>query len=181
MTPTMTPRTPTLCPLLAAALAFLAGPALAETPDYTAGTTYATVKGWTVKQSQDYGCSAYQNARTVFFNTPPAGGWQLIFPANGAPDGQFDGVVDVDKFSFTEEETGYFAEAGWIYSGFPLDMRKTVGNGSTLHAEIGGKSWDAPLTGSTAVLLKLEECWQNLSGWTAATSGRAGTFAFSGD
>lgn len=162
-------------------LAVTAAPALAEAPDYSVagGTLYATVKGWTVVLSEDYGCSAYPEAMPIVFNAPPAGGWQLIFPytASGG-EGEFAGAIDVDKFSFTET---YYGDGVWMYSSFQLEMRKAVGSGDRIHADIGPAQADLLLTGSTAALLKVEECWKKLSGWDAATSSRAGTFAFSGD
>ena len=166
-------------PLIAAStLALLAAPALAEAPDYSVagGTLYGSVKGWTVVKSEQFGCSAYPEAMPIVFNAPPAGGWQLIFPYVGAK-GDFEGSIDVDKFSFTET---YFGEAGWMYSSFPLGMRQAVAAGNRIHAEIGPVQADLTLQGSTAAMLKVEECWKALSGWTPA-SGRAGTFAFSGD
>lgn len=162
-------------------LAVTAAPALAEAPDYSVagGTLYATVKGWTVVLSEQYGCSAYPEAMPIVFNAPPAGGWQLIFPYTAsAGEGEFAGAIDVDKFSFTET---YYGDGVWMYSSFPLEMRKAVGSGDRIFADIGPAQAELLLTGSTAALLKVEECWKKLSGWDAATSGRAGTFAFSGD
>lgn len=162
-------------------LALTAAPALAGAPDYSAGggRVYASVKGWTVVLSEQFGCSAYPEAMPIVFNAPPAGGWQLIFPytASGG-EGEFQGAIDVDKFSFTES---YYGDGVWMYSSFPLDMRKAVAAGDRIHADIGPAQADLALTGSTAALLKVEECWKVLSGWDAATSSRAGTFAFSGD
>lgn len=83
----------------------------------------------------------------------------------------------MDKYSFTET---YFGEAGWMYSSFPLGMRQAVGAGNMIHPMIGPVDEVIPLAGSTAAMLKVEECWKELSGWTPASS-RAGTFAFSGD
>ena len=162
----------------AAALALMAAPALAQSPDYSvgSGTLYASVKGWSIAKSEQYGCSAYLDAMQIVINAPPAGGWQLIFPYDGA-DGEFQGSIDVDKYSFTET---YFGEAGWMYSSFPLGMRQAVGAGRIIHPMIGPVDEVIPLTGSTAAMLKVEECWKELSGWTPASS-RAGTFAFSGD
>lgn len=164
-----------------AALALLSAPALAETPDYSAagGKVYASVRGWTVVQSDRYGCSAYPEAMPIVFNTPPAGGWQLIFPysASGG-EGTFAGSIDIDKSSFTED---YYGDGAWMYSSFPLNMRKAVAAGNRIYANIGPAVWDVGLDGATAAMLKVEECWQNLTGWSAATSGRAGTFALSGD
>lgn len=151
----------------------------AEAPDYSVngGTLYASVRGWAVVQSQTVGCSAYPDAMPIIFNTPPAGGWQLIFPYDG-PDGEYQGAIDVDRYSFTET---YFGEAGWMYSSFPLELRKVIAEGDRLQAEIGPMTADLTLGGTKAALLKLEECWQDLTGWSAETSSRAGTFAFSGD
>lgn len=162
-------------------LAVTAAPALAEAPDYSVagGSLYASVKGWTVVLSEQYGCSAYPEAMPIVFNAPPAGGWQLIFPytASGG-EGEFQGAIDVDKYSFTET---YYGDGVWMYSSFPLEMRKAVGAGDRIMADIGPAQADLVLTGSTAALLKVEECWKKLSGWDPATSSRAGTFAFSGD
>lgn len=164
-------------PMITVLLA-LAGPLAAQAPDYLGGRTYATVKGWTVKQS-DTGCSAFQAPVPVIFNIPPAGGWQLIFPYNVPEEaGDFSGFVDIDKFSFDDS---YFGDGTWIYASFPVEMRKTVGKGNRLYAEIGPMVYETDLAGATAALLKLEECWQRLTGWNAATSNRAGTFAFKGD
>lgn len=166
--------------LLAAALGLMATPALAETADYSVagGTLYASVKGWTVVISETYGCSAYPEALPIVFNAPPAGGWQLIFPYSVAGgEGDFEGAIDVDKYSFTET---YYGDGQWIYSSFPLGMRQAVAAGDRLFADIGPVQADVGLQGSTAALLKVEECWTALSGWTPASS-RAGTFAFSGD
>lgn len=163
--------------VFATLLAF-AGPSVAQAPDYLGGRIYATVKGWTVKQS-DTGCSAFQAAVPVIFNIPPAGGWQLIFPYNVPEEaGDFSGAVDIDKFSFGDS---FFGDGTWIYADFPVEMRKTVGKGNRLYAEIGPMIFETDLTGATAALLKLEECWQRMTGWDAATSNRAGTFAFKGD
>jgi hypothetical protein len=166
---------------LCAVLALTAAPALAETPDYSAGggKVYASVRGWTVVQSDRYGCSAYPEAMPIVFNTPPAGGWQLIFPySTSGGEGTFAGSIDVDKSSFTEE---YYGDGEWMYSSFPLNMRKAVAAGSRIYANIGPAVADVGLDGATAAMLKVEECWQNLTGWSAATSSRAGTFALSGD
>ena len=161
-------------------LALTATPALAEAPDYSVagGTLYASVKGWTVVLSEQYGCSAYPEAMPIVFNAPPAGGWQLIFPytASGG-EGEFQGAIDVDKFSFTET---YYGDGVWMYSSFPLEMRKAVAAGDRIFADIGPAQADLLLSGSTAALLKVEECWATLNGWTPASSS-AGTFAFSGD
>lgn len=174
--PGMLPIRPSIaCLLLLSAAMGL--PAAAQPPDFLGGRVHASVKGWTVTQN-DVGCSAFQAEVPVIFNTPPAGGWQLVFPYNIPEDaGEFGGFVDIDKFSFTDT---YFGDGTWIYSPFPLEMRKAMGQGNRLRAEIGSMIWEVDLTGSTAALLKLEECWQDLSGWTPASS-RAGTFAFSGD
>lgn len=151
----------------------------AEAPDYSVGggTPYASVRGWTVVQSRDFGCSAYPEAMPVVFNAPPAGGWQLIFPYDG-PDGEYQGSIDVDRYRFSET---YFGEAGWMYSSFPLNLRSSVAEGDRLSARIGPMTADLALDGTRAALLKVEECWQDLTGWSATTSDRAGTFAFSGD
>lgn len=166
---------------LCAVLALTAAPALAETPDYSAGggKVYASVRGWTVVQSDRYGCSAYPEAMPIVFNTPPAGGWQLIFPYHmPGVDGEYQGLVEIDKYSF---EDTFYGEDGFFYGSFPLAMRQTFGQGSEMAAEVGGQGYTLTLSGSTAALLKLEECWQVMTGWTEDGSSRAGTFAFSGD
>jgi len=164
-----------------ALLASAATPALAESPDYSVGggEIYASVRGWTVVKSDLYGCSAYPEAMPIVFNIPPAGGWQLIFPySTSGTEGDFAGSVDVDKASFTDS---YYGDGNWMYSSFPLAMRKAVAEGQRIYANIGPAVADVGLSGATASMLKLEECWQDLTGWTAATSTTAGTFAFSGD
>lgn len=163
------------------ALTLAAAPALAQGADYSVsgGALYGTVRGWTVVLSEQYGCSAYPEAMPIVFNTPPAGGWQLILPYTGsAPDGEYQGSIDVDKYSFTDT---YFGEGGWLYASFPLEMRKAVADGQTISVHVEPAATELSLAGSTAALLKLEECWQALTGWTAEGSSRAGTFAFSGD
>lgn len=169
------PRVSSVIVSILTALVF-AAPAQAQ--NFTEGTFYATVKGWTVMQN-DLGCSAFTDTVDVIFNTPPAGGWQLVFPYN-IPEGPTEptGIVDVDKFSF---EGTYYGDGTWYYGEFPAEMRKTVGAGQHLHAEIGEMIWDAELTGATAALLKVQECWTMLTGWSPETSSRAGTFAFSDD
>lgn len=69
-----------------AVMALMAAPALAQSPDYSvgSGTLYASVKGWSIAKSEQYGCSAYLDVMQIVINAPPAGGWQLIFPYDGA-------------------------------------------------------------------------------------------------
>lgn len=159
----------------------MAGPAGAQAPDFSSATgrVYDTVRGWVVVQSQDLGCSAYVEGAPMVFNTPPAGGWQLIlaYPTPGR-EGEFTGTIDVDRYSFADT---YFGDGQWIYAPFPLALRRAVAEGRLLRAEIGGMTWELTLGGSTAALLKTEECWANLTGWSADRSSRAGTFALSGD
>lgn len=163
-----------------ACLFSLTTPALAEPPDYSVngGEMYGSVRGWSVVKSDLYGCSAYPEAMPVVLNTPPAGGWQLIFPyADTAPEGDYAGMIHIDNSVFTDT---YYGDSQWMYSPFPLVMRKTLAAGQRMTADFGHVDADVGLEGATAAMLKLEECWQSLSGWTPASS-RAGTFALSGD
>lgn len=140
---------------------------------FDTGTIYGTVRGWTVVQG-DKGCSAFPAGMPVILNTPPAGGWQLVFPYASTGEVNIPGIVDVDKVSFDDS---FYGDGQYLYGSFEVEMRKIVGAGSRMTALIGDAQYDIDLTGSTAALLKVEECWQNLSGWTPASS-RAGTFAF---
>lgn len=138
------------------------------------GSHYADVRGWRVVQNQ-FGCSGYVpgTGPSVIFNTPPAGGWQMIF-VDPAHYGDVPGVVDVDKYSFDDT---FYVDGGYAYGGFDLSLRKSVGQGRMLYADIGGVRYEQSLRGSTAVLLKLEECWTRMSGWTTQ-SNKAPTRAF---
>lgn len=137
---------------------------------------YSTVRGWRVVQG-DVGCSAYKpgTGPSIVFNTPPAGGWQIIYHYLGK-EGDIPGMVDVDKYSFPKT---FFAEGGWAYGDFPLNERLAAKAGRYINTDIDSVKYEESLTGSTAALLKLQECWQKLSGWTPA-SNKVGTFAFSG-
>ena len=168
-------------PILSAIMALLALPTLAQAPDYSSatGTVYAVVRDWVVVQSQELGCSAYVEGSPMVFNTPPAGGWQLLLATTvTVGPGDLAGSIDIDRYSFTDT---YYTDGQWVYAGFPLGLRQSIAAGNVMHAEIGPMVWDLTLGGTTAALLKLEECWADLTGWSAATSSRAGTFAFSGD
>ncbi len=167
--------------LLLVALALPAAPAIAQDADYSVsgGTLYATVRDWTVVKSEQFGCSAYPEAMPIVFNTPPAGGWQLVLPyTSAAAEGEFPGSIDVDKYSFTDT---YYGDGVWVYASFPLEMRQAVAEGQNIYVHVGPAETELNLSGSKAALLKVEECWRDLTGWSAATSSRAGTFAFSGD
>lgn len=163
------------------ALLLPAAPALAQAADYSVqgGTLYASVGGWTVVKSETYGCSAYPEAMPIVFNTPPMGGWQLIFPYTSFPakEGDFEGSVEVDKASFPDT---FYSDGAWVYGSFPLELRKAISEGSLLVADVEPARIDLSLSGSKAALLKVEECWKELTGWTESSS-NAGTFAFSGD
>lgn len=163
------------------ALTLPAAPALAQAADYSVmgGTLYASVRGWTVVKSETYGCSAYPEAMPIVFNTPPMGGWQLIFPYTASPaeEGDFPGSIEVDKASFPDT---FFGDGAWVYGSFPLALRKAISEGSNLVADVDPARIDLNLSGSKAALLKVEECWKDLNGWTPSSS-TAGTFAFSGD
>lgn len=165
---------------LTLALIAAAMPSLLSAQDYSSatGTVYATVRGWVVVQSDTLGCSAYVEGSPMIFNTPPAGGWQLILSNDaGAAPGDYTIVIDIDRYSFAEP---LYVDSQWAYSGFPLNLRQAMAAGSVMRAEAGPMVWNLTLGGTTAAMLKLEECWADLTGWNAQTSGRAGTFAFSG-
>ena len=152
---------------------------LAQDYSSATGTVYATVRDWVVVQSDMLGCSAYVEGSPMIFNTPPAGGWQLVLSNDaGAAPGEYPATIDIDRYSFADT---FFVDSQWAYASFPLGLRQAMAAGSVMRAEAGPMTWELTLGGTTAALLKLEECWADLTGWSAATSSRAGTFAFSGD
>lgn len=85
--------------------------------------------------------------------------------------------MNIDKASFPDT---FYVENGWAYGDFSLDRRLALKQGKQMSTQIGSTTLSTSLTGSTAALLKVQECWQKMSGWTKRSS-RAGTFAFSGD
>lgn len=170
---TATPRV--FAALLALCATLPALPVLAQQgPRFEDGTFYAEVRGWTVTQGT-MGCTAYHaDSPSIYLNTPPAGGWQLAFPYPTQDTLDLPAVIDVDKYSF--EDTLY-GDGQYLYASFDLPLRKAVGEGNVLFVEAGSTQIRIDLHGTTAALLKVEECWMNMSGWTSASS-RAGTFAF---
>lgn len=138
---------------------------------------YGEVRGWRVVQG-DVGCSAYKigTGASPAFNTPPAGGWQIIYRSFNL-SGDVKGVIDVDKASFPQT---FYIDSGLAYGEFPINLRLAVKAGDLIKTQIGTAQYEHSLSGATAALLKVQECWQQMSGWTPA-SNKAGTFAFSGD
>jgi hypothetical protein len=155
-------------------------PAFALAPDQSSATgrDYAVVRGRVVVQSDTLGCSAYAEGSPLVRNTPPAGGWHLILSNGTGVTGARAGVIDVDRARLADT---FFSEGQWVYGSFPLNLRKAMAEGRRVRAEIGGRASELTLGGSTAALIKFEECRADLTGWGAATSSRAGTFARSGD
>ena len=138
---------------------------------------YSDVRGWRVVQGK-LGCSAYKpgSGPIVVFNTPPAGGWQIVYHYLNT-SGDISGIIDIDKASFPQT---FYADGEWVYGEFPLNLRLAAKEGHSMYTKIGSVQYEESLSGATAALLKLQECWQQLSGWTP-NSNKAGTFAFTGN
>ena len=138
---------------------------------------YGYTRGWRIVEGNQ-GCSAYipNSGPSIVFSAPLAGGWQIAYRHLNR-QGDIRGIVDVDKASFPQT---FYTDDGWAFGEFPLNLRLAVKAGRTIYSEIGNSQYRESLTGSTAALLKVQECWQRMTGWTPA-SNKAGTFAFSGN
>ena len=138
---------------------------------------YSDVRGWRITHGSP-GCSAYKpdTGPSVIFNLPNAGDWQLIYRYFDSP-GDISGVVDIDRASFRDT---FFTDGEWAYGSLPLHLRLAIKKGNAMHTMIGSTQYEESLDGSTAALLKLQECWKVKSGWTKA-SNKARRFAFSGN
>ncbi len=141
-------------------LASVFSPTLAQAQTSQA---YSNVRGWVV--SSDYqngsfiGCSAQQNTRADTWSVRTRnGGWEMTVPNYGPPNG-FDGaVVTVDRTSIDAQ----FAYTGDIayreLNSYELGLLK---KGSRLTVRINGQDQQSyKLSGSTAAVLKVQECEQ---------------------
>lgn len=156
------------------ALALTAGNSIAG--EYRA---YASVKGWDIVQG-DLGCVADHPSRGDIqwsILVSPAGNWEVRFDdLAGHPDNSdFPVRIIAGDESFTEE---YFTHQGAYIGVLPLDQRLALAKGSDVSIQLDGMELKYSLTGSTAALLKLEECWHQLTGYDPNISSRRGAYAF---
>jgi len=140
---------------------------------------YGSTRGWDVYQSR-IGCEAdHPNPQKLLWTlkTPPAGGWEMSLQdlTNAPDDSEYPASVTVDNTRFSDT---FFVGEGNIYISLPLKLRLAMRSGNNISMEFDGRSYNYSLAGSTAVLLKLEECWHNLTGYDANVSSRRGTYAF---
>lgn len=140
---------------------------------------YATVRGWEVWQG-DSGCLALHPSRgDILWDilVPPAGGWEVRFDdlAGHPDDSEFPVRIIVDGARYTET---YFSYSGSFVGVLPLDQRLALSSGSNVTFLFADMRFDFSLKGSTAAMLKLEECWHRMTGYDANISNKRGAYAF---
>ncbi len=133
-------------------------PALAE--QYSEAP-YGAARGWSVVAVLHDGnytrCSALapDGGMTIDLS---AEGWWLTVP-HLPPAQQHDGSVDVDRYSF--ETTFFPLDNGGFGSPMEPGLVKTLKSGKLLIVNAGGMSTQHSLAGSTAAMLKVQECANN--------------------
>lgn len=140
---------------------------------------YAAVRGWDVRQG-DSGCSAlHPSRRDVFWDilVAPAGGWEVRFDdlAGHSDEQEFPVQVIIDGVRYDEL---YFSYSGSFVGVLPLNQRLAMGQGSKVTFLFDDMRLEFSLKGSTAAMLKLEECWHQLTGYDANVSNKRGSYAF---
>ncbi len=140
---------------------------------------YANVKGWEIRQNK-LGCVAVHPGRADVqwkMLISPAGNWETYFddltghPANT----EFPAILMIDDRNF--EET-YFSFEGKFIGILPLDQRLALAKGTDVSFLIDNMQLDFSLNGSTAAMLKLEECWHRMTGYDPKVSNKRGAYAF---
>lgn len=140
---------------------------------------YAKVRGWEIVQNNN-GCVALHPSRRDILwsiDVAPAGGWQIsIDDLAGHPDGkEFPARLTIGNDSFSEDYVSY---QGAFVGSLPLSQRLALAKGSEISIQIDNMQLDFSLSGSTAAMLKLEECWHKMTGFDPAISSRRGSYAF---
>lgn len=121
-------------------------------------SVYANVRGWQVLAASYGGNHAYcvatmqQNGADVRLGTD-GGQWQLAVPLPSSPD--WYGTLDIDG---DVRGAAGAAIGNWTVDWLGLDEVDRLAQGSRAIFSNGRLDYDFSLHGSTAVLLKLEEC-----------------------
>lgn len=123
--------------------------------------TYADVRGWRVFSGQINGKFSYCVAEKATQDSKVRlgyndGQWQLSVPVAERNDWQ--GQLEVDR---RVRPISGAAVGPWTVAWLGLEDLERLKAGSEAILDIGRLSYEVPLSGSTAAVLKVQECWDN--------------------
>ncbi len=134
------------------------------------GRHYSDTRGWEVRMSQNTGCIATSPIGSdiaTMMVLVPAGNFELVLPTAAPSGAEIPVTLDIDRYSFTDS---FYAEDGFAHGVFDTPLREAMAKGRNMTILHDGESFFLPLEGTTAALLKLQECWYDLVQPSANTS-----------
>lgn len=142
---------------------------------------YANTRGWEVRQDDQIGCTAtHPEMGDVLWDilVSPAGNWEIrIEDLAGLPNNtEFLANIIIDNNEIFQET--YFTHEGSFIGVLPLNQRLALAKGSSVNFDFNNSNYVYALNGSTAAMLKLEECWHDFTGYDANVSSKRGSYAF---
>ncbi|WP_158964300.1 VHL beta domain-containing protein [Chachezhania sediminis] len=145
----------------ATAVALICSASMAAALDW--GQHFGETRGWEVRQSDMVGCFALSPGTTAIntiFLISPMGNFELLFPTKLPEETEIPVTLDIDGRRYSDT---FYAWQGNAHGVFETPLRETVAAGNTMIVSMDGQSYNVPLAGATAALLKLQECWYDLT------------------
>ncbi|WP_152912471.1 hypothetical protein [Candidatus Rhodobacter oscarellae] len=168
-----------LCVIAYSAMTVVSGPTALQAEGHE--QLFAGVRGWHVLIDSDTCIGRRQNGGTGAAEdfepyVAPSGNWELKLPnTTSRTSGDVNVTLEIDGTTF--RDTGVILGSE-IHLVFDLRMRHAFRDGYWVTFTVDGHVWERSLYGVTATLLKLEECWNEVSGYDADVSNRAPARAF---